>query len=264
MPSLFLVLSLLHSASALAFGDLFLIGGGTRTPEIISRIGEAAGGTRAKILVIPWATRDPESAVELLRTQFETFKPKWIRVATGDKNKFLSDLRAATAIYMTGGSQNRIMDVVDKEPELKTAIQKFYARGGLYIGTSAGTAAVPSLMMNCSVVTVPDGTEMAVVVSGLGLLPPGIFIDQHFIQRARYDRLRNLILQDRANIGVGVSESTAVIIHDSGVFDVIGESKVGIYFFEQSGETPLREVWLARGDRFSLRTRSLKINTRFR
>ena len=103
-----------------------------------------------------------------------------------------------------------------------------------------------------------NGTDMAVVANGLGFLPSGVFVDQHFIQRGRFNRLRNLVLQDRSYIGIGISEKTAAIISENGRLEAIGDSQVVLYFYDLADPAgALKEVWLSRGAHFDLNTRSL-------
>jgi cyanophycinase len=64
-------------------------------------------------------------------------------------------------------------------------------------------------------------TELA---HGLGLWPE-VIVDQHFLKRQRDNRLISAVLDRKTLIGVGIDESTAVIVHGSS-FDVIGASSV--------------------------------------
>ena len=59
---------------------------------------------------------------------------------------------------------------------------------------------------------------------GLGLWPDAI-IDQHFLQRQRNNRLVSAVLDRPALVGVGIDESTAVVVRGSR-FEVIGRSSV--------------------------------------
>ena len=63
-----------------------------------------------------------------------------------------------------------------------------------------------------------------VIATGLGLWP-GVLVDQHFLTRQRDNRLLSAVLDHPDRVGVGIDESTAVIVRDGG-FDVIGKSSV--------------------------------------
>lgn len=281
------IVGTITTVDAGAAGDIHLIGGGPRTPEIIRRIGHAAGGSGAKIVVTPWATREPKAAVDLLRSQFAMFTPKSVKSApffpdefdpgtrdsclglvaayrpieifgAVEKRKFLADLADATLLYFTGGSQNRIMKVLSEDPEIAEAIRRFRERGGAYAGTSAGTAVVPTRMMSGKTAKLADDTEIALLTPGMGLLPPGIHVDQHFVQRGRFNRLRNLVVEDPSSIGIGISESTMAVIKDDGILEVVGDSQVIIYYYDPKDPVgQVREIWLSRGAHFDLTSRKL-------
>lgn len=61
--------------------------------------------------------------------------------------------------------------------------------------------------------------------AGLGLLP-GVVVDQHFDQRARYGRLMSVIAPSPHLLGVGIDENTAIIVSDRREFTVRGAGAV--------------------------------------
>src|ERR1700730_15781170 len=78
---------------------LVMVGGGPRPPEALSRFVEWAGRERARILIIPWATEDPEGAFKSLKEDFAPFRIEAIEAAPAAplndaaKNKFISQLK---------------------------------------------------------------------------------------------------------------------------------------------------------------------------
>jgi cyanophycinase len=60
---------------------------------------------------------------------------------------------------------------------------------------------------------------------GLGLLP-GVIVDQHFSQRARYGRLMNLVASSPDLLGIGLDEDTAVHVTDETELEVLGRGSV--------------------------------------
>jgi cyanophycinase len=60
--------------------------------------------------------------------------------------------------------------------------------------------------------------------SGLGLWPE-VIVDQHFSERGRFDRLLTAVLDQPQLLGVGISEGTAVLVHDNRL-EVIGAGLV--------------------------------------
>ena len=66
-----------------------------------------------------------------------------------------------------------------------------------------------------------SGLDMA---PGLGFVS-GVVVDSHFAERGRIGRLIGCVAQNPCNIGLGIDEDTAVIVHN-GQFSVIGSSAV--------------------------------------
>jgi cyanophycinase len=63
------------------------------------------------------------------------------------------------------------------------------------------------------------------LTSGLGLLP-GVIIDQHFDERARYGRLMSLVASSPNLLGMGIDEDTAAEVRDGRRLTVVGSGAV--------------------------------------
>ncbi len=63
------------------------------------------------------------------------------------------------------------------------------------------------------------------LTSGLGLLP-GVIVDQHFDERARYGRLIALVAGSPNLLGMGIDEDTAAEIRDGRKLTVMGSGAV--------------------------------------
>ena len=131
---------------------LVIVGGGPRPPEALSRFVEWAGKERSHILIIPWATAQPEAAFKSLREDFAPFPTAAIEAAPAAplnddaKIKFLGQLKQATGVFFSGGDQARIMNVLADESLLQ-ALRKRYDEGVVFGGTSAGTAIMSRRMI---------------------------------------------------------------------------------------------------------------------
>jgi cyanophycinase len=227
-----IVLFLLSTAT-FAQERLIMVGGGPRPPAAMSRFVEYAGKQQARILIIPWATEEPDASFESLKKDFEAFHPSSFELAPSGpltdvtKSEFLKQLRNATGVFFTGGDQVKIMQVL-KDETLLRALKERYAAGVVFGGTSAGTAIMSQRMITGEGdFTVIDGTKVQ-TTAGLGLLPENVIVDQHFNKRQRQNRLFGLILGDRRAIGIGIDEGTALIVSDNRVGEVVGASKVMI------------------------------------
>jgi cyanophycinase len=62
---------------------------------------------------------------------------------------------------------------------------------------------------------------------GLGLITT-IIVDQHFVKRSRYNRLLTAIIEYPELVGIGIDESTAVLVIGRQM-EVVGESQVIVF-----------------------------------
>jgi cyanophycinase len=210
---------------------LIIVGGGKRPGPAMSRFVEWAGKDRAHILIIPWATSEPQASFEYLIKDLAAFNPKEIELAPvapiteEKKSKFLTQLKNATGVFFTGGDQVKIMEVL-KDESLFRALKQSYSNGTVFGGTSAGAAIMSSQMITGEGdFTVIDGKKVQTSL-GLGLLPDDVIVDQHFIKRQRENRLFGLILQNREKLGIGIDEDTALVLTDNRYGEVIGTSQI--------------------------------------
>ena len=194
----------------IAGGALVIHGGGRISDEVRTRFVELAGGSKARILVVPTAqsyadTPKVERLIELWRplpvASVEFFHTRSRQKA--DDPEFLLPLREATGVWFTGGLQAAISDAY-----LGTAVQRelkaLLDRGGVIGGTSAGAAVMGRVMIK-------GGRTEANVGEGFGFLPDTV-VDQHFLKRNRMTRLEGVVRDREGLIGLGVDEGTAMVV----------------------------------------------------
>lgn len=237
---------------------LLVIGGGERPPDAVRRFVEWSGGQRAKLLMITWASAEPEKSFEALKKDFSIVPDISIEHAAmrpldaSGRALFLEQLRTATGVFFSGGDQNRIMDVLADE-ELLKLIREKYARGTPFGGTSAGAAVISDPMMTGEAdLKILDGDNVG-TRRGLGLLPNVIF-DQHFLVRQRHNRLFGLMMKHPKMLGIGIDEDMAVLIEDDRRLDVVGKTYV-MFVHSQNGSLPFIVSFLTGGERFDLKKR---------
>ena len=213
-------------------GSLIIIGGGSTTPEIWSKFTELAGGIdKASIVVITAAGGDSAA--------YDTASVRKVKTQTGIKNvtllhtndlkeanseKFVASLRKATGVYFVGGRQWRIADSY-----LNTLTHKAFfevlERGGVIAGSSAGATIQGSFLWRGDTkgaqILVGDHTQ------GLGFLRNSV-IDQHLLTRNRMFDLVNFIKISPQLIGIGLDESTAILVQKD-ILTVMGKSYIAIY-----------------------------------
>ena len=206
-------------------GTLFLVGGGRMPPDVTARFVALAGGSAGRLVVIPTATAraetaDPDASLQSWRAQgFANVVRLHTRDrAEADQESFVAPLREATAVWFSGGDQNRIAAAY-LGTRVETELRALLARGGTIGGTSAGTAIQSRLMIG-------GGTEEARTAQGFDHLP-GIVVDQHFAARSRQARLAGVLAANPGHVGLGVDESTALIAHGRRL-EVVGSGAVHV------------------------------------
>jgi cyanophycinase len=144
-----------------------------------------------------------------------------------DQKKLVSTIEQATGIFFAGGDQNILMTFI-KEYRIKELLQKRFAQGVMFGGTSAGTAIMSNPMLTGKAdLGVIDGSRVE-LAEGLGLLPPGVIVDQHFIVRQRFNRMAGLMISRKGSYGIAVDENSSLLILGREA-KVIGPTQVLIF-----------------------------------
>jgi cyanophycinase len=256
--TLLLAALLLLPQSLLAGEKLILLGGGPRPPEALARFVDWAGGDRARLLVVTWASLEPLESYLSLERDLRQYRPASIEsapfapLARGDRTRVLEAVRRATGIFFGGGDQGRIMDTL-QDRELAEALRERYRQGVVFAGTSAGTAVMSGITITGGGDdTVLDGRSVE-VREGLGLLP-GVILDQHFMKRQRQNRLFGLVLDHPRLLGVGVDEGAALAVTDNRLAEVVGPGAVMMIDAAVGSEDLIISV-VRTGETFDLKAR---------
>jgi cyanophycinase len=234
----------LVSVSGQTRGTLQIVGGGPQPAELVRQFVDLAGGPgRARILVFAMAStageRSGEAKADDLRGRGASARNVWITRDQADADSLVALVDSATGVWFGGGDQNRLARVL-RGTRVESAIRRRYLQGAVIGGTSAGAAVLSALMITggerrpggarrdttSDFITIER--DNVVVDSGLALLDNAI-VDQHFVRRRRHNRLVSLVLEREPHLGVGVDESTALVVHPDGRWTVSGASVVVIY-----------------------------------
>lgn len=226
-----LLLLLLFAGSALTAapppsfpGALVVIGGGRLPESIVQQFLLLAGGNNARIVVIPTASASAD-APNAATVYLERWKKHSLLSLTllhtrqhrvANQEEFVRPLREATGVWISGGDQSRLTAAY-RGTAVQRELKDLLARGGVIAGTSAGAAVMSEVMIT-------GGRRKATLGSGLGLLR-GIVVDQHFLKRDRVERLLGVLQLHPDHLGLGIDESTAIIVRGEH-FSVLGESYV--------------------------------------
>lgn len=229
-------------------GKLFIIGGGKRPPEMITRlIAESGLDKGGYLVVLPMASTEPDTAVFYTAVQFieqgitNIADFRFYKELPANPQQ-LDSLRNAKLIYITGGDQNRFMEAVSGTP-VEEAIKYCFQKGGVIAGTSAGAAVMSEKMITGSELKQADYRETFRTIeannielgAGLGLLTTAI-VDQHFVRRSRHNRLITAVIEHPGLLGIGIDEATAILVTGNRA-EVIGESQVLV--FKNPGNKPI-------------------------
>ena len=213
--------------------SLLIIGGAedkVGRATVLRRFVRLAGGRKARIVVIPTASSFPVEAVETYTTIFSRLgAPEVEAVDPPSRSAAATDalvhaIDRATGVFMTGGNQLKLSQLFVGTP-LADAIARAYTRGAVVAGTSAGASIMSQFMISLGADGVTPRQRTSQLTSGLGLLP-GVIVDQHFDQRARYGRLMSLVAGSPNLLGMGIDEDTAAEIRDGRTLTVVGSGAV--------------------------------------
>jgi cyanophycinase len=238
-----------NRAAAARPGALVLVGGGTLPDSIRQYFLQLAGGSKARLVIIPSASSEPNAAAQCYDF-WKTAPVESVRIldtnnrADADDPRFYETLREATGVWISGGDQNRLADLfggTGVERELKALV----GRGGVVGGTSAGASIASGVMMT--------GNEKT--GRGFGLVT-GTVVDQHFSNRGRLPRLLAALRSNPDQLGIGIDESTAVVFR-AGEISVLGEATVTV---ARTGAKPSVQVYRAGGHFPQPETLSVALN----
>lgn len=268
-----------------ARGTLVILGGAVKDGHdaLWQAVVQAAGGPGALVLVLPTASADPERTARQTALQLERrgaraevlpIAPRWPGSDLAHAREqahapvWLARVEQAGGIFMTGGDQDQLMDVLrpgGRDTPLLGAMRALHARGGVVAGSSAGAAAMSETAIR-GLDDPFDALRRPLTADelgqGFGLVPHSVVTDQHFLRRARVPRLVRVLLQGGRALGLGVEEDSAAIVR-AGVAEAAGARGLLIVDASQAvveASAPLRVrglrlSYVDRGDRYDLQAR---------
>jgi cyanophycinase len=277
--SVFIIFFLANPIFSQEKGHLVIIGGGEKTTEIMQRIVELAGGINSKIVVIPNASSYPEEAAISTIEQFNNIGYTNIDYILftreeADKDSLVEKLSGASGIFFSGGDQSYLTrDMLGTK--LLAKVFEIYNNGGVIGGTSAGAAVMSEIMITGNELVNKDSIDAFIsiqrdnieVKSGFGLIKSA-FIDQHFVKRKRLNRTISVVLEHPDILGIGIDESTCIIVNPDDTFEVLGENQVIVFDASNSieiktdkngnlGAKDIKMHVLLNGDKYNLQTKEV-------
>ena len=226
-----------QTKNALPKGKLFIIGGGDRSRQLMQTLANTAGlAPTDYVVVLPMSGSEPDTSFYYFKEDFQPVCHNKIVMLNFTREKvdnksWLDSVKNARLIFITGGDQERFMNIVLNTP-VYSAIHAAYNNGSTIAGTSAGAAVMSEKMItgkelsdtNYNATFKKIHSNNIHIAKGLGLLNNAV-IDQHFVVRSRYNRLLSAIASFPAYACIGIDEATAIIVQGNKI-KVTGESQV--------------------------------------
>jgi len=218
-------------------GRLLVIGGAEDKDgemDILKRFVELAGGSKARIVVCSSPSEEAEEAAERYREVFERIGVAEVVGAPinerneADVPELLEAVGRATGVFFTGGDQLRLTALIAGTHFSETIRDRLFHDGVIVAGTSAGAAAMSSIML---IGGTSEGSVRRADVSlapGLGLWRDTV-VDTHFNQRGRVSRLMTVFAHNPQVLGIGIDENTSVEVELGVRFTVLGENAVMVF-----------------------------------
>ncbi len=243
-------------------GTLVIVGGDAVPIEATERFVAAAGGTDALVAFVSldenesladgifMAALRKAGAKSVQRVQVTSRKQ-------ADDPQIIALLKTARGIWISGSRPHKFV-----ESCLGTVAEQLCRdllhRGGVIGGTAAGGVVQGEILMNGSPMPmkqmVVDGYDR-----GFGFLT-GVAIAASSQRKEASDELDQLRLEYPQVVGLGIEESTALIVHGH-VMEVVGQNQVAVFDHLARDNSPSHAM-LHHGDRYDFKGRVRMANRR--
>jgi cyanophycinase len=236
-------------------GSLVIVGGGPRPPEIRERFVQLAGGAgKANVIVFAMASEEckegGDDEVATLRAMGVDAESRCLTRAEADADSNVARVEKATGIWFGGGDQSRLTGILEGT-RVERAMHDRYDAGAVVGGTSAGAAVMSAVMLtgderhrggdrlpsDSGDAYLTIARDNVITVPGFGFIANAV-VDQHFFRRKRHNRLVSVVLEHPELIGVGIDESTALVVDSLGKWSIIGASAAIVYDARHATITP--------------------------
>ena len=200
---------------------------------ILTAFFKSAGADKAKIGIIPAASREPTIVGDRYYQIFTEMGAERVQVMDirlreeCNEARWLEALDDCTGIFVTGGDQVRLCDLLGGS-YLVESIKKKLREGDLVLaGTSAGAAMMGEKMIAGGSSGESPNRALVDLSDGLGIVP-ALLVDQHFHNRNRMARLLSAVSANPDKLGIGIDEDTCIALTGDGIFEVIGKGTITI------------------------------------
>ena len=215
----------------------------------------AASSLRSKYGTIwnPDLEENRDAFIRELQLRFNALEVEILHTRSrqvADSEEFVRPLRAAGAVWMSGGNAGRLADAY-LDTRVVGELRAIVERGGIVAGESAGAIIQGSYVVRGN----PDKPVLMVNgrERGFGFLPD-VAINPHLSASQRENELVSVIDRYPHLLGLGIDDDTALLVRGD-VAEVIGSGRVAVY--DDRKHSSGWYFWLKAGDKLDLRSRKV-------
>lgn len=200
---------------------------------ILTAFFKSAGGRMATIGIIPCASQEPSVVGDRYYQIFKEMGAPQVQILDirqpkeCDEERWLNILGTCTGIFVTGGDQLRLRDLIGGSKFIAAIKQRIGIGNLVMAGTSAGAAIVGEKMISGGSSGESPNQSLVDLTDGLGIFPE-LLVDQHFHNRNRMARLMSAIAAHPDKLGIGIDEDTCAAFENDGTFEVLGKGTITI------------------------------------
>jgi cyanophycinase len=243
---------------------------------ILTAFFKSAGGELATIGIIPCASQEQSILGDRYYQIFQGMGAQQVQILDirlpkeCDDERWLNVLGSCTGIFVTGGDQQRLCDLIGGSKFIESIKERVQLGKLALAGTSAGAAMMGEKMIAGGSSGESPNRSLVDLADGLGFIPE-LLVDQHFHNRNRMARLLSAIAAYPNKLGIGIDEDTCAAFEGNGTFEVLGKGTITIIdpgelthtnYLEAGETTPLSlhkltVHVLSQGDRYHYQHRSV-------
>jgi cyanophycinase len=235
LPSQSMAIFIEHAIISTQYPMMVIGGAEDKVNEcgILTAFFESAGGKLSKIGIMPCASQEPGVVGDRYYQIFRKMGAEQVQVLDirqrneCDRDQWLEVLAQCTGIFLTGGDQLRLNDLLGGSKFIEVVKQRLQLGEITLAGTSAGAAIVGEKMISGGSSGESPHQLLVDLTVGLGFLPE-LIVDQHFHNRNRMARLMSAIAANPDKLGIGIDEDTCAAFRGNGTFEVLGQGTITI------------------------------------
>ncbi len=202
--------------------------------EVLKGFIELIEKDNPRIEVVTSGSSEGDEMFEDYRKVFEEMKVKntghihhKLRKDVLNDDDIIERVNKADAFFLTGGDQLLLTSLYGGSNFLTHLKERYIQEKIVIAGTSAGAMALSTPMIYAGNKEKQQITGAIKITTGLEFLKD-VCIDTHFIDRARFIRMAQVIATNPTSVGIGIEEDTAIIVRKGVETEIIGNGIVTI------------------------------------